>query len=141
MLKFLLIIARKNKKSTRKNAPRTDSERAFLRFPNEFLTALGTFDADLAPAAGDADGLLAVGAAVIAVLPVQEPGLPGQKTPVFQDPLFEVPGEEAEQIPDQQPVGNHVHQHAEDGADGAVSRSADPREEQGNEVEDHCRDK
>ena len=100
--------------------------------PDELFAALGTLDADLAAAPGDPDGLFAVGAPEVAVLTVQDPGLPGQIAPVFQDALFQVPGEEPEEIPEQDRIGQDVDRQSQNAAD-----CAEPGEDQADQIEDH----
>lgn len=84
-----------------------------LRFPNKFLTAFGALDADLAAAAWHADDLLAVRTAVVAVLLVGQAGPEGQKAAVFPVPLLDVPRKGAEDIPEQQHVGEQIQHEAE----------------------------
>ena len=77
--------------------------------------------------------MLAVGAAVIAVLAVGNLRLTSQIPPIFQDALLDVPGEKAVQIPEQDAVGDQIHQHPDDGAN-----RAEPGEDQGHQIEGNC---
>ena len=152
-----LIISRKNKKSTRflsmfrrlsragrflplacgnpRSKSRTAPEEGGSGFPNEFLAALGTFDADLAAVFGNADHLPAVGTAVIAVLPVGDPGLALQEAAIFQGPGLQIPRKGPEEVPDQQAVGKQLQYERDQGAN-----SAEPGQDHSHDAQDHGAD-
>ena len=76
-----------------------------LSFADKFFTALGAGDGDLTLTPGDTDILPALGAIKIPVLPVLEPIQQHQKPAVFPIPLIGIPGEAAENRPDQKDIG------------------------------------
>ena len=96
----------------------------FLRFADKFLLAPGAGDGDFALAPGNPDGLAALGAVEIAVVPVLEPVKDQQEFPVLLVALVGIPGEGPEDGPEHQPVAegpeNGPHrQIAEQGGENA----------------------
>ena len=101
-------------------------------FSDKLFIALGAFDANFSPPLGDSDGLLAVWAAVIAVLVIQHPGLPGQEAAVFQEAFFQIFGKHAQQIPNQQDIGHQTDQHSDKGTD-----SPEAGQDNTDKIQDH----
>ena len=137
MRKACYISTENEKINTKKRLPKPFWEDV-SRFPNKFFTAFGAFDTDFAATARDTDSLLAIGASIIAVLPVFDPGEPGEIAPVFQNPFFQISREEAKQIQEHNEIGQEVDQHgnqranaAEKGENHAGDAEHDNREEQG----------
>ena len=87
---------------------------------NELFCALGAGNGDLAFAAGDADGLAALGAVEIAVLPILDLVEEPQEFPIFLIPGVGIPGEHPEQSPEHQAViSQRQHQlHGDQGDEG-----------------------
>ena len=77
----------------------------FLCFPNELFPALGAGNGDLALSPGDTDPLAAVGAIVIAVLPIPDAVQDLQKPAILLIAAVGVPGEHAENGPEHQHIG------------------------------------
>ena len=73
-------------------------------FLQEAFLAAGTGDGDLAFAPGNADGLMALGAVKIAMLPVLQTVIDLQEAAVFLITLVGVPGQAAENGPDHQTI-------------------------------------
>ena len=71
---------------------------------DELLPALGAGDGDLALTPGDADGLAALGAGEIAVVPVLDLVKEPQELPILLVPGIGIPGEHPEQGPEHQAV-------------------------------------
>jgi hypothetical protein len=82
-----------------------------LSFLDKLFLALGAGNGDLAFASGNTHYLMAPGAIVIAVLPVFDPIQQLQIFPVFLVALVGIPGEAAENGPEQQAVGQQAQQH------------------------------
>ena len=86
-------------------------------FLNELFPAFGADNGDLALAPGDTDGLLALRAGEVAMLPVLDPLQEHQKFPVFLVTLIGVAGEGTEDGPEHQAVGYNGENAAERATD------------------------
>ena len=75
---------------------------------NEPLAAVGTADADLAAAPGDTDGLMAAGAAEVAVVLVLQVGEEIQERGVLPAAGFDVLGVHPEDAPQQRDIGHQT---------------------------------
>ena len=76
-----------------------------LTFLDKFFPATGAGDGDLSLTPGNPDGLAALGAFKIPVIPVPDAVHEFQKSPVLLVPLVGIPGEAAENGPEHQNIG------------------------------------
>ena len=76
-----------------------------LGFSDKLFPAFGAGDSDLSLATGHPDGLVALGAIEMLVLPVLDPVQDHQKPSVFPVALIGVPGEAPEKCPKHQDIG------------------------------------
>ena len=81
-------------------------------FPDEFFSAPGAGDGNLALAPGDPHGLAALGAVEIPIVPVFKPVDQLQKFPVFLIALIGVSGKHPEHGPDHQRVAQQPEDQA-----------------------------
>ena len=100
-----------------------------LGFSDKLFPAFGAGDSDLSLATGDPDGLVALGAIEMLVLPVLDPIQDHQKPPVFPVTLIGVPGEAPEKSPKHQDIGKG-------GQDQGQTRGF--RQKYGDQREDHA---
>ena len=102
-------------------------------FFDEFISALGTGDADLAAAAWHADALAALGTTEIAVLLILEVGNKGGKDAIFPAPGCDVSGVYPKDTPDQQAPTEDTEQR---GPDKVFDEHA-----QEHKAKAHCKDR